>query len=90
MVPECCVCHAFFDVICDLSEYGVLVYLLMCVCLLCQMFCSCLMQLRMGGMCWLKPVATVLLMLCSAVFVECLFLNPCCVVIFGMFCVMHG
>ena len=29
-------------------------------------------------------------MLCSAVFVECLFLNPCCVVMFGMFCVMYG
>ena len=37
---------------------------------------------------WLKPVATVLLMLCSAVFVECLVLNPCCVVMFDMFCVM--
>ena len=36
----------------------------------------------------LQPVATVLLMLCSAVFVECLVLNPCCVVMFGMFCVM--
>ena len=23
MVPECCVCHAFFDVVCDVSEYGV-------------------------------------------------------------------
>ena len=45
---------------------------------------------RMGGMGWLNPVATVLLMLCSAVFVECLVLNPCCVVMFGMFCVMYG
>ena len=63
MVPECCVCHASFDVVCDVSEYGVL----MCVCLLCQMLCSCLMQLHVGGMCWLKPVATLLLMLCSAV-----------------------
>ena len=45
---------------------------------------------RVGGMGWLKPVATVLLMLCSAVFVECLVLNPCCVVMFGMFCVMYG
>ena len=42
------------------------------------------------GMGWLKPVATVLLMLCSAVFVECLVLNPCCVVMFDMFCVMYG
>ena len=35
-------------------------------------------MVRVGGMDWLKPVATVLLMLCSAVFVECLVLNPCC------------
>ena len=33
-----------------------------------------------SGMGWLKPVVTVLLMLCGAVFVECLVLNPCCVV----------
>ena len=45
-------------------------------------------RVRVGGMGWLKPVATVLLMLCSAVFVECLVLNSCCVVMFGMFCVM--
>ena len=41
---------------------------------------------RVGGMGWLKPVATVLLMLCSAVFVECFVLNPCCVVMFGVLC----
>ena len=29
-------------------------------------------------------------MLCSAVFVECLALNPCCAVTFGMFSVMQG
>ena len=45
---------------------------------------------RVGGMGLLKPVATVLLMLCSAVLVECLVLNPCCVVMFGMVCVMYG
>ena len=45
---------------------------------------------RVGGLGWLKPVATVLLMLCSAVFVECLVLNPCCVVMFSMFCVLYG
>ena len=45
-------------------------------------------MVRVGGMGWLNPVATVLLMLCSAVFVECLILNPSCVVMFGMFCVM--
>ena len=43
-----------------------------------------------GEMGWLKPVTTVLLILCSAIFVECLGLNPCCVVMFGMFCVMYG
>ena len=31
-----------------------------------------------------------LLMLCSAVLVECLVLNPCCLVMFDMFCVMYG
>ena len=41
-------------------------------------------MMRVGGMGWLKPVATVLLMLCSAVLVECLVLNPCCVVMFGV------
>ena len=33
-------------------------------------------MMRVGGMCWLKPVATVLLMLCSAVFVECFGFQP--------------
>ena len=59
----------------------------MCVCLLCRMLYSNATAM-VCGMGWLKPVATVLLMLCSAVFVECLVLNPCCVVMFGMFCVM--
>ena len=45
-------------------------------------------MVRVGGMGWLKPVATVLLMLCSAVFVGVFGLNPCCVVMFGMFCGM--
>ena len=45
---------------------------------------------HVGGMGWLKPVATVLLMLCSSGFVECLVLNPCCIVMFGMFCVIYG
>ena len=43
-------------------------------------------MVRVGGMGWLKPVATVLLMLCSAVFG----FEPVCVVMFGMFCVMYG
>ena len=32
-----------------------------------------------GGLFWLKPVAMVLLMLCSVVLVEWLLLKPCCV-----------
>ena len=47
-------------------------------------------MVRVGVMGWLKPVATVLLMLYSTVLVECLVLNPCCVVMFGMFCFMYG
>ena len=46
MVSECCVCHASFDVVCDVSEYGmwyVRVCEFVCVCLHCQMLCSCLM-----------------------------------------------
>ena len=74
MVPECCVCHVY-DVVCDVSEYGMLV----CVSLsinVCMFTVSndLLMSnataiVRVGGMGWLKPVATVLLMLYSAVFV---------------------
>ena len=45
---------------------------------------------RVGGMGCSKSVATVLLMLFSAVLLECLVLNPCCVVMFGMFCVIYG
>ena len=45
-------------------------------------------MVRVGGMGWPKPAATVPLMLCSAVLVECLVLNPCCVGMFGMSCVM--
>ena len=45
-------------------------------------------MVRVGGMGRPKPAATVLLMLCSAVFVECLALNPCRVGMFGMPCVM--
>ena len=40
-----------------------------------------------GGMFWLKPVAMVLFMLCSAVLVEWLLMKPCCV---EMLFVMYG
>ena len=39
---------------------------------------------------WLKPVAMVLFMLCSAVLVEWLLLNPCCVEMCRMLFVMYG
>ena len=39
---------------------------------------------------WLKPVAMVLFMLCSAVLLEWLLLNPCCVEMCVMLFVMYG
>ena len=45
---------------------------------------------RPGGLFWLKPVAMVLFMLCSAVLVESLLLKPCCVEMCGMLFVMYG
>ena len=38
---------------------------------------------RSGGLIWLKPVAIVLFMWCSAVLVELLHLKPCCVEMYG-------
>ena len=43
-----------------------------------------------GGLFWLKPIAMMLFMLCSAVVVEWLLLKPCCVEICGMLLVMYG
>ena len=40
---------------------------------------------RSGGLFWLKPVAVVLFMLCSAVLVEWLILKPCCVELFVLY-----
>ena len=45
---------------------------------------------RSGGLSWLKPVAMVLFMLCSAMLVEWLLLKPCCVEMCGMLFVMYG
>ena len=44
---------------------------------------------RVGEIGWLKPVATVLLMLYSDVFVECLVLNPCCVDVWYVLCYVY-
>ena len=41
-----------------------------------------------GGAIWLKPFATVLFTVFSAVNVECCVLYPCCMGVFGMFAVM--
>ena len=43
-------------------------------------------MVRVGGMGWLKPVATVLLMLCSAVFVECGFEPVLCCDVWYVLC----
>ena len=43
---------------------------------------------RAGGAIWLNPFATVLVIVCSAVTVECCVLYPCCVGVVGMFAVM--
>ena len=45
---------------------------------------------RSGGLFWLKPVATVLFMLCSDVLVEWLLLKSCRVEMCGMLFVMYG
>ena len=45
---------------------------------------------RSGGLFWLKPVAMVLCMLCSAGLVQWLLLKPCCVKMCGMMFVMYG
>ena len=72
--------------------------------MLCRMFvCVCMLTVsiallmssatvivRSGGLFWLKPVAMVLFMLCSAVLVEWLLLKPCCVEMCGMLFVMYG
>ena len=45
---------------------------------------SATVMVRSGGLFWLKPVAMVLFMLCSAVLVEWLLLKQCCVKILFM------
>ena len=45
---------------------------------------------RYNGLFWLKPVAMVLFMLCSAVLVAWFLLKPCCVEMCGTLFVMYG
>ena len=64
MVPECCVCHASFDVVCDVSEYGMLVCVSLSinVCMFTEsnalLMSNATAIVRVGVMGWLKPVAT--------------------------------
>ena len=51
---------------------------------------SATVSVRSGGLFWLKPVAMVLFMLCSAVTVEWFPLKPCCVDMCGMLFVNYG
>ena len=51
---------------------------------------SATVLVRSGGLFWLKHVAMVLFMFCSAVLVEWLLLKPCCVEMCGMLSVMYG
>ena len=57
-------------------------------CILCMSLCrwtvsnafdmsSAMATVRLGGFFWLKPVVIMLLMVCSAVVVECCVLKPC-------------
>ena len=36
-----------------------------------------IVSVRLGGLCWLKPVVIMLFIVCSAVVVECFVRNPC-------------
>ena len=51
---------------------------------------STIVIVRSGGLFWLKPVAMVLFILCSAVLVEWLLFKSCCVEMCGMLFVMYG
>ena len=50
---------------------------------------ECYSDCSRRGTIWLKPLATVLFSVCSAVTVECCILYPCCMGVFGMFAVMY-
>ena len=73
--------------------FGV-VYVCVCVCMLtvsnALLMSSATVIVRSGGLFWLKPLATMLFVLCSAVLVEWLLLKPCCVEMCGMLYVMYG
>ena len=72
---------------------GMFVWCSLCVsvCILCiltvsnvLLMSSATVIVSSGGLFWLKPVAMVLFMLCSAVLVEWVLLKPCCVEMCGM------
>ena len=57
--------------------------------MLCEMS-SATVIMRSGGLFWLKPIAMVLFMLCSAVLVEWMILMTCYVEMCGMLFVVYG
>ena len=78
----CCVGFASLDVVCFLIS--------VCMFILSKalLISSATVIVRAGGAIWLKPFATELFSVCSAVAVECCILYPCCMGVFGMFAVM--
>ena len=91
-VSECGLDFAAFDVVCHVFDNGVWVVwcsLYVSVCMLTvsnALLMSCAnVIMRSGGLFWLKPVAMVMFMLCSAVLVEWLLLKPCCLEMCGMY-----
>ena len=88
--------NVVFDVVCDIFENGVrlvwfgAVYVCMVTVSNALLMSSPTVIVRSGGLFWLKSVAMVLFMLCSAVLVEWLILKPCCVEMCGMLFVIYG
>ena len=76
IVPEMFVCSSFLLSACMFIVSKAL------------LISSATVIVRAGGTIWLKPFATVLFSVCSAVTVECCGLYPCCMGVFGMFAVI--
>ena len=83
-----------FPHVVDVSICIVLRAFVVCVCILTVsnvlLMSSVNVSVRVSGLFWLKPVAMVFFILCSALLVECLILKPCCVEICGVLFVMYG
>ena len=73
----------YLNMVCSMLVFEFIYYVCMFTVSTALLMSNATAIVRVCGMGWLKPVATVLLMMFSAVLVECLVLNPCCVVIPG-------